>query len=76
MTMGWLPPSAAGRLMRGPLAFGAVMVDAYEEGARLFWSFWGPFGEPAIGAAEALAGMQRRYLAWLADTFGQSDVIS
>ncbi len=76
MTMGWLPPSAAGRLMRGPLAFAAVMVDAWEESARLFWSFWGPFGEPVIGAAEAIAGMQRRYLAWLADTFGQFDVVS
>ncbi len=76
MTMGWMPPDTAGRLLHGPLAFAALKVDVCEEGARVFWSFWGPLGEPAIGMAEAVAGMQRRYLAWLAAALGQPDITS
>ena len=76
MTMGWMTPNRAGRMIRGPLAFAAVLVDTWEEVARVFWSFWGPFGEPAIAMAEAAAGMQRRYLACLSDTLNQSDVVS
>ena len=65
MTTGWMPSETAGPMLRGPLAFYGMMLDMYADGVRAFWSIWGPFGEPVIGAAEVVVEMQRRYLAWL-----------
>jgi hypothetical protein len=72
MTTGWLPPTAGGAMLGGPLRFAAMMVDAIERGATVYWSFFGPFGEAAISAVEMTATMQRRYLAWVAESFGVS----
>ena len=69
MTTGWMPSETVASMLRGPLAFYGMMLDIYAEGARAFWSFWGPLGEPVIGAVEVVVGMQRRYLAWLEEAF-------
>lgn len=69
MAMSWMPAAVAGQIVRGPLEFAGMVIDAWADGARVYWSFWGPLGEPAIGAVEMVAGMQRHYLAMLADAF-------
>jgi hypothetical protein len=61
----WIPAEAAGRILRGPFQVAELMVDVCAEGARTYWSFWGPFAEPAIAMVETVAGMQRSYLSWL-----------
>lgn len=66
MTIGWMPDGRTGRLAYGPLALATTMIDSCEQSASLFWSYWGPLGEPAIQLVEAVAGIQRQYLAWLA----------
>ena len=67
----WIPADGPGRMLRGPLEVAGIMVDACADGARAYWSFWGPFAEPAIAMVENVAGMQRRYLSWLADSFAR-----
>lgn len=69
MTVNVTPTVMAAQSLRGPLAFAGVCVDAWAEGARMYWSFWGPFAEPAIGVVEIVAGMQRRSIASLAGAF-------
>ena len=63
----WIPADAPSQMVRGPLEVAGVMVDACAELARTYWSFWGPFAEPAIAMVESVAAMQRRYLSWLAE---------
>jgi hypothetical protein len=61
-------------LMRTQLEFASMVVDAYAQGAKSWWGFWGgPFGEPAIEAVEAVAETQRRYLQTLKDALEESD---
>jgi len=61
-------------LMRTQLEFASMVVDAYAQGARFWWGFWGgPFGEPAIETVEAVAETQRRYLQTLKDALEESD---
>jgi hypothetical protein len=61
-------------LMRTQLEFASMVVDAYAQGAKFWWSFWGgPFGEPAIEAVDAVAETQRRYLETLKDALEQSE---
>jgi hypothetical protein len=67
----WIPADAPGRMLRGPLDVAGLMVDACAEGARTFWSYWGPLGEPAIAVVDTVAGMQRSYLAWLGTMSGR-----
>jgi hypothetical protein len=55
-------------LIQSQLDFASVMVDAYARGAKFWWEFWGPLGEPAIGAVNAVADMQQRYLQTLKET--------
>jgi hypothetical protein len=55
-------------LIRSQLDFASVMVDAYARGAKFWCEFWGPLGEPAIGAVNAVADMQQRYLQRLKET--------
>lgn len=64
--------AAFGPLMRMPLEMAGMWIDAYEEGARSFWSLWGPLGEPLINMVELAAGMQRRLLASVALSFGET----
>lgn len=65
--MGWTPTAMAGTMLRGPLDLAGVLVDACAEGSRFYWGLWGPLGAPVIATVDAVAGMQRRYLAWLTD---------
>jgi hypothetical protein len=66
----WTPAEASGRMLRGPLEVAGIMIDACVDGARIYWSFWGPFAEPAIAIVESIADVQRRYLSWLAESLG------
>ena len=61
--VGWTPAEMTGMMLRQPLAVAALMVDAVAEVARLYWSFWGPFGEPVIQMVDTIAGMQQRAIA-------------
>lgn len=70
MTQQWLPAGAAGRTMRAPVQSTEMMIDACEESAIAFWSFWGPLGDPAIQVVELLATMQRRCLALMTEPLG------
>jgi hypothetical protein len=54
--------------LRTQLDFASVMVDAYARGAKIWCEFWGPFGEPAIEAVDAVADTQQRYLQKLKET--------
>jgi hypothetical protein len=57
------PRGNGSMLMRAQLEFASMVVDAYAQGAKFWWSVWGgPFGQPAIEAVEALAQTQQRYL--------------
>ena len=67
----WIPADGPGRMLRGPIEVAGIFVDACADGARTYWSFWGPFAEPAIVMVDSVAGMQRRYLSWLADSFAR-----
>ena len=55
-------------LIRSQLDFASVMVDAYARGAKIWCEFWGPFGESAIEAVDAVADTQQRYLQKLKET--------
>ncbi len=55
-------------LIRTQLDFASVMVDVYARGAKFWCEFWGPLGEPAIGAVNAVADTQQRYLRTLKET--------
>lgn len=66
--IGWTPTAMAGTMLRGPLELAGVLVEAAAEGARFYWSFWGPLADPAVAVVDTVAGMQRRYLAWLTES--------
>jgi hypothetical protein len=55
-------------LIRSQLDFAGVMVDAYARGAKVWYEFWGPWGEPAIDVVNAVADMQQHYLQKLKET--------
>ena len=46
------------------------MVDTFAEQAKMFWSMWGPAGEPMVRGIEAWAEMQRAYIQWFRQTTG------
>jgi len=61
-------------LMRAQLEFASMVVDAYAQGAKFWWGFWGgPFGEPAIEAVEAVTETQQRYLETLKGALEESE---
>lgn len=62
----WQTAGADAQPAYGALALAGMMVDACVESGRLFWSYWGPLGEPAISVVESIADIQRRYLDLLA----------
>jgi hypothetical protein len=45
-----------------PFAFANEVLTSYAEGAKAYWSMWGPLGQPAIQAIDMWACTQRRYL--------------
>ena len=67
MTMSWTPAGLTAAMLRGPLALAGLTVDACVQGARVFWSFWRPLGEPVINAVEIAGQLQHWYLDRLAD---------
>src|SRR5947209_331146 len=44
------------------LQYTEYMVNAFAEGAKQYWRWWGPLGEPMVRAAEQWAQTQREYL--------------
>ncbi len=48
--------------LRGPLEFARRTTDIYAQGAKIYWSFWGPFGLPARLAVETWVQTQREFL--------------
>jgi len=38
------------------------VLTSYADGAKAYWSMWGPLGQPAIQAIDMWAYSQRRYL--------------
>ncbi|MCA1719124.1 MAG: hypothetical protein LC781_20635 [Actinobacteria bacterium] len=45
-----------------PFAFANRVLTSYAEGAKAYWSMWGPLGQPAIQTIEMWMLSQRRYL--------------
>ena len=54
-------PRAEGATRQG-LQLAERMVNEMARGAKLYWRWWGPLGEPMIEATEEWANTQRRYL--------------
>ena len=57
------PRLTAGTALRTPpFAFVNEVLTSYADGAKAYWSMWGPLGQPAIQAIDMWAYSQRRYL--------------
>ena len=57
------PRLATGTTLRTPpFAFANEVLTSYADGAKAYWSMWGPLGQPAIQAIDMWAYSQRRYL--------------
>lgn len=57
------PRHTAGTTLRTPpFAFANDVLTSYADGAKAYWSMWGPLGQPAIQAIELWTHSQRRYL--------------
>jgi hypothetical protein len=68
------PRGNGSTLMRAQLEFASMVVDAYAQGAKFWWSVWGgPFGQPAIEAVEAVTETQQRYLKTLKGALEESE---
>jgi hypothetical protein len=39
-----------------------AFVEAYAQGAKMYWAMWGPMAQPAIDAVEAIESTQHQYL--------------
>ena len=55
-------------LTRAQLDFASAMVDSYARGTKFWFEFWGPLGNPAIEAVDAVAEAQQDYLRKLKET--------
>ena len=55
-------------LTRAQLDFASAMVDSYARGTKFWFEFWGPLGNPAIEAVDAVAEAQQDYLRKLEET--------
>ena len=55
-------------LTRAQLDFASVVVDTYARGAKFWFDFWGPLGNPAKAAVDATAEAQQDYLRDLKET--------
>ncbi len=60
-------------LLRSHLDFASVMVDTYARGAKFWCEFWGPLGEPAIEAVNAVADTHQHYLQKLKETLEEGE---
>jgi hypothetical protein len=56
------PRTNAATLLDAQLRFGETALDAYAQGAQMYWAMWGTMGQMGIDAVEVLESMQHRYL--------------
>jgi hypothetical protein len=57
------PRLTAGKALRTPpFALANEALTSYADGAKAYWSMWGPLGQPAIQAIDMWTCTQRRYL--------------
>ena len=42
-------------------------IDAYAQGAKMYWAMWGPMGQMGIDAVEVMENAQHQYLEQLRD---------
>lgn len=45
-----------------PFAFANEVLTSYADGAKAYWSMWGPLGQPAVQTIDFWTYSQRRYL--------------
>jgi hypothetical protein len=43
-------------------------IDAYAQGAKMYWAMWGPMGQMGIDAVEVMQNTQHHYLEHLRDS--------
>ena len=57
------PKLTAGTTLRTPpFALTNEVLTSYADGAKAYWSMWGPLGQPAIQTIDMWTYSQRRYL--------------
>ena len=65
------PRTNAATLLDAQLRFAEMAldayIDAYAQGAKMYWAMWGPMGQMGIDAVEAIESTQHRYLEHLRD---------
>ncbi len=54
--------TAGTTLRTPPFAFANEVLTSYADGAKAYWSMWGPLGQPAIQTIDFWTYSQRRYL--------------
>ena len=54
--------TAGTTLRTPPFAFVNKVLTSYADGAKAYWSIWGPLGQPAIQTIDIWTHSQRRYL--------------
>jgi hypothetical protein len=69
------PRRNAATLLDAQLRFAEMVVDACAQGAKMYWAIWGPMGEMAIDAVEALESTQHRYLEQLRDAVEDGNAV-
>jgi hypothetical protein len=69
------PRRNAATLLDAQLRFAEMVVDACAQGAKMYWAIWGPMGETAIDAVEALESTQHRYLERLRDAVEDGNAV-
>jgi hypothetical protein len=55
-------------LLDAQLSFAEMAVDAWAQGAKMYWAMWGPMGQMGIDAVEVMQNTQHHYLEHLRDT--------
>jgi hypothetical protein len=55
-------------LLDAQLSFAEIAVDAWAQGAKMYWAMWGPMGQMGIDAVEVMQNTQHHYLEHLGDT--------
>ena len=48
-----------------------LMVETFAQDAKRYWRLWGPLGEPMARGVDAWAEIQRGYIQWLRQTYGE-----
>jgi hypothetical protein len=56
------PRTNGATLLDAQLRFAEMALDAYAQGAKMYWAMWGPMGQMGIDAVEAIESTQHRYL--------------